>query len=306
MKSDQNGRHLSIMSGAGLAILFFVLIQALYVQSSAAFQNPTTTPISPYTATLYVNPTPTPENIPRIDHLNELVNNVECLLPCWWGLTLGESDEAAVTDMLTDYFDEDWSTRIDDLDENKLKSFGGSFVTLPRTEDTEFLIQEYITFGTDFWIQENRLIATSFVIHFPEIHYIDWNPYLARTFLSQYGIPDEVQLIIHSLDIYHPARSSLYLRYHALGLYVEYVLWTPYNGENINICNSVSAVDTISIWVETQGIEFPATMELAGWDRIRFGQDYQTDIEDISGLTTEEFTELFSQEDACFDIPIEN
>jgi hypothetical protein len=296
------------MSGAGLAILFFVLIQALYVQSSAAFQNPTATPISPYTATLYVNSTPTPENITKIDHLNELVNDPECLLPCWWGLTLGESDEEGVADMLNTYFDEDWSTRIDDLDEIKHKVFYGSFLTLPRTEETVFLIQEYGIFGTAFWLRENenRLVAGHLVIHFPEMHYIDWNPYLARTFLGQYGAPDEVQLVIYNLDILHPAQSSLFLRYHDLGLYVEYVLWTPYNGENVNICNSVSAVNLISIWVETPEMEFPTALKLARWDRIRFGQDYQTHIEDISGLTTEEFTELFSQEDACFDIPIEN
>jgi hypothetical protein len=174
------------MSGAGLAILFFVLIQALYVQSSAAFQNPTATLISPYTATLYVNSTPTPENITKIDHLNELVNDPECLLPCWWGLTLGESDEEGVADMLNTYFDEDWSTRIDDLDEIKHKVFYGSFLTLPRTEETVFLIQEYGIFGTAFWLRENenRLVAGHLVIHFPEMHYIDWNPYLARTFLG--------------------------------------------------------------------------------------------------------------------------
>lgn len=93
-------------------------------------------------------------------------------------------------------------------------------------------------------------------------------------------------------------------RYYQLGLFIKYTLKgyeipSPDNLQQIRykFCNGLSDIDDdIRIWAEQKSLNVE---DLGSWNSVRHSATNQTDVMSFTGLTKEEFTELFSEYETC-------
>lgn len=295
---------LSVFSLLGIAIFF--LLFTLSFNRVSSYQALTKTP-SAFIATIYAVPTSTPQNVEITTDINNLMRSDNCILPCWWGLKLGESSEAEVKELFNTYFIGEYET----IEDEHYIRFAISPVTVPENELLDALRQEYggSLFRMSLWVnrEDSQFTAATLVIRYPAFHYVDWSAYLPSKLLAQYGTPDEVNIMFikdanFSIE---PRTSVLIFRYYSLGLYVEYEVFTVYGRNKATICNDPFDIRLVSMWIEEPGMLFPEILMLGGWDRIRYKQDYQTPIENVISITLEDLVEIFSQESMCVEATIE-
>lgn len=154
------------------------------------------------------SPTATPESYQTIEHLNVLINNPSCTLPCWWDLTLEVSTLSDLQDLAVAKFGENFAAKIDD------NYIHAGYVFLESIPDAS---SGRLDLGTGFWFRQSdeKLVAIGLELGYPSESYVDYSSYLPENILSTYGQPDEVTLIFVSRPSY-----DIMLKYHDLGLYI--------------------------------------------------------------------------------------
>lgn len=158
----------------------------------------------------------------------------------------------------------------------------------------------------DLWLdsEKNQLIASRFYVGFPRANYADLEPYMLTGILSKYGVPDEVTVDLFAVT----SPIELILRYESLNLYVQYNVTydAPYylpEDYTIRLCNNLDNIIEfqLQVSISPEDINLP----IGFWDKPATRNDYEFNIEEASHLSLEEFTEVFSRPNQCFEtLPI--
>lgn len=201
-------------------VLALLVLFALMGCSESEIQSPTLAPItftltptSTLAPTSTVAPTSTPPSTSTlaptlsIDHahsyyLTLLETNSECRLPCWWGITPGETSWQDAQDYL-----ETFTTILGVVDPSKEVSVTAIHIPLPKEQGTlthTYYIKDEIVFGID---------AFNF----------DWAaPLYLSNLLENYGPPDEVYFRVFYPGFQEEKFSFLIDLYYEEGILMEY------------------------------------------------------------------------------------
>lgn len=248
-------------------------------------------------------PTPMPENPAMVQRLSNLIHDEKCVLPCWWGWTVGEDTLESIQEIAMANLDRQF-----DVFASKAKFFRIGMV-FPEAEAPIALDDSYTGVSIVLWLhqEDNSLSAVSTWVSSPSESYVDTSPYQPVEILKTYGVPDQIT-IIYPTDIGGYTYSYyLKFKYHSLGLYIGYWMYidTAPKGtdENISLCSS-DYIGRIVLWVEPQELDLSEQMILSGGIN-RLTDPLDREIDGIVGMDLEAFTEAFSQEDTCIEtLPI--
>lgn len=263
-------------------------------------------------------PTATPVHPEIAANLNELVTDENCILPCWWGFTLGETemDEAKLvleqafhinisTEFTTSFYEDGINFR-QNLD-SLYPSIGGIVQIAEDIEEDWASAGTYFNFSKD----TNRLVAASIAMDEPTFSYVDWHTVLPRYILATYGVPDEIRIYYPpsgTIGEYPDSGYSMVIRYHQIGLFALYRVRFPSDlrpvdeAGGIPICNDPEEVWSLLFLVQAEVLELPEDSEA---DVIISGTGGYM-FEEIATLTPSQFTEALSQENNCImTLPVE-
>ncbi|MBZ0318336.1 MAG: hypothetical protein K8L91_18130 [Anaerolineae bacterium] len=160
----------------------------------------------------------------------------------------------------------------------------------------------YLGAFVDLWLDSemNKLIASRFYVGFPRANYADLEPYMIAGILSKYGVPDEVTVDLFAVT----SPIGLILRYESLNLYVQYniaydALFPILDDYTIRLCNNLDNIIEfqLQVSISPEDINLP----IGFWDNPATRNDYEFNIEEASHLSLEEFAEVFSQPNQCFE-----
>ncbi len=247
-------------------------------------------------------PTLTPVPEATVQGFNDLVADSECTLPCWWGLTLQETNIDAVEQWFRNNFGE---SNILVVEGDQYTAVSGSLTVIEEDYPEPWLLEEM---AYNFSLtarakgETDELIQINLRIPLPQYHRIDWTPLAPESILAIYGEPDEITYL--GSVSYGGCCSHIVFRYFELGLYIDYSITTTYSytttysdGKD-TFCNTLENLtyDGILLWAETEELELSS---FGLWKVTRYGATYETNIENVTGMTISEFTELFSKEGTC-------
>lgn len=271
-------------------VMAMVVVCIALVTTLAIFSSPT---VIGY-ANNSITPTSTPENQELVDTLNEVIHDERCELPCWWGWNIGEDTDAQVQRNAGRI----WG---DKLIINESEDYIFYSLTLYETMNAE--IKESLNyFGSfvDLWLdsEKDQLIGSRFYVGFPRANYADLEPYMPADILSKYGVPDEVTVELFAVT----SPIELILRYESLNLYVHYdvaydELYFPPEGYRIRLCNDLDNILQFQLQLSPKDFNFPSF-----WDNPATRNDSEFNLEEISELSLEEVTEIFSLPNQCFEM----
>lgn len=273
---------------AGVVFCLSLLLTALLslaapIQNISTAQSPTWTPSSPE----------------QIEAINQLIRDETCQLPCWWGLTLKESRVAEVKARLIEIFGRE---NISLFKGNTYIRIGSNLTFITEDyPDPEWLDMEGYRFSFDAWtsVANNQLVGIALRIPLPQYHKVDWTPYTAKSILSRFGEPDDIAYLEPIMN--GDCCINLIFRYYDLGLYVEYSIEATYAQNQHTFCNTIDdiAYDGIIILLEAEELQFK---NFGIMETVRHKDPYELEIDRVTNLTRTEFTELFSQENACITV----
>lgn len=231
--------------------------------------------------------------------VQQLISDEGCVLPCWWGLTLGMDDANTVENMLYDSFGAFSYQKTSSVREDAEYSV----FYLHLNTRNEMRDGDLASEGISFWVlePEGRFVASHLRSDLPALSYVDWTPYMPSSLLSKYGTPDQVTFV-YPTDML--SGYTMMMRYFDLGLSVgydfPYKTWVVSN-KSILICNQMNNdfmyLFQLSISVVADYSAIPENNPWPGGDRTTW---YERRLEDISTFDLETFTELFSHENVCF------
>jgi hypothetical protein len=139
-------------------------------------------------------------------------------------------------------------------------------------------------------------------------HYL-WGKYDPKQVLSDYGQPSRIWLSAISNDTGAPGIDGyrLWVFYDHLGFVLKYDAFAAIiDGENYHICPRMKDEDISEIRMLLQSPSNPEPLDRID-DNTEWFRKSTKPIENATGLSTEDFYQLFIQEDqpACFDTPID-
>lgn len=273
------------------AVGVLIVLSAIYLPLSLAFvgsKNPRSSHFQVQTLT------PAPSE--TIETINDLIVDENCQLPCWWGLILGESSIAQIKEQFIEIFGRD-NIRV--FKGNTYIRIGSSLTVISQNyPDPDLLEEEAYNFSIDAWtaVDMNQLVGIALRIPIPQYHRVDWTPYAPKSILSRYGEPDDIAYLGPIMN--SDCCIDLVFRYYNLGLYVKYSIEATYTQNQYAFCNELSniAYDGIILFLEAEELRLDnfGLLETA-----RHKDPYELEIDQATNLTKAEFTELFSQENAC-------
>ena len=247
----------------------------------------------PISADYGLQQTTTPEHAEELENariITELISDESCQLPCFWGFEVGEDDidlsKAKIEENLNNV----------DFRETTVYAeppFNVLGVTLRTNSkfsdwDLEGDVNLFLIFDpqTDFLSQVNLHIYQS------SDSYVNWQPYSPATILEKYGYPDRIGFRLND-DKW--TCYWLILHYDSIGLKIEYTVpimldSTAHTRETELICNTFQ-IDEITIELYHETRFAPEISDI--------GVDW---LDEVSDLTIEEFTSMFSQLNWCITV----
>ncbi len=216
-----------------------------------------------------------------------LKTNGGCELPCWWGITLGQSGWPA------DPFVACLAVR-------------GSFAfdTPHPTQPFDYYID--ITFNRrDRIIQSIKISSGKFnrMGKASSQFYRDWARYSLDQVLTRYGKPSQVLLELwpNPPEPYYPYR--LFVFYEELGILIAYE-GPAIPGETFRVCPEFEQVTDLRLWLQSPNQEY-SFLQLANLDPTEQAQ--LLPIEEATGMDVETFYKTFKEAytTVCLESPAE-
>lgn len=245
---------------------------------------PTTTPEPTPTKTL----TPTPLSNEQVQAwISSLVeNNGGCKLPCWWGITPGQTtwDEAEA-------FLKPYSSQIDVLGSGD-RFIAGVFFFFPPPELTEGLL--YLGFD----VRANKIDS------FAVIGIAGLSAYRLPELLDTYGEPEGVWVNAYSgsANDYGPRHVSIHVYYQAQGIFAQY---TSLQGEvdHGTIRNCFESGPALTLLDPKQGYGYQDVMEDSSLDF----QFPFLPVEEALEMDTGTFYQTYrgTNREVCLETPVE-
>lgn len=250
---------------------------------------------------------PEPENPDLLILLNSIIADEKCVLPCWWGWTVGEDNLETLQTIAMQQFGKEFE--VIETSEESFPSGDDRYVLLftrfPEVEAPDPNIDdEAIGVDVRLWVEKesDSLVAIALNANFSYQSYLDLSPYSAANILSRYGTPNKINIVYPGESGGYDDDYYLKLNYYDLGLYIRYWIYMKIPPQNLRqsilLCNSLENVSRITIWIEPKAFELSQEMIFAGGS-IRTDTALDRSIEDIAPFTLEEFYETISQENTC-------
>lgn len=228
------------------------LVAPTLTPTSALIPSPTSSPtpqpsLTPLpTETILLTPWPTlPPDEAAEKVLSLLVDNQnpDCLLPCWWGATPGQTQWQDVESFLKSFAE---------VDDSSLGASLGASVTLPLPESIAAPNSGdyYVFYG---WHESG-------IIHGIAIDSMNIAGYDPKTMMTLYGVPDEVWLKTMEAPREGILPFQLILVYQEQGISFRYYVDAIRTGETITACFEPGAVE-----VERPDL-FPAGPRIYLWE----------------------------------------
>ncbi|MBN2007508.1 MAG: hypothetical protein JXA21_29450 [Anaerolineae bacterium] len=231
---------------------------------------PTATPTAHPTPTLAPTMTGDQERVFVIDKLG---NTERCSLPCWWGVTPGETKWINVRDFLASLGKEwdnyrysngrvDHGTRSFDVKDGKI-----FFYNIRHT----FVEQDGIV----------QSIEINSECHAPtcDVFLEDWQPYSYHQVVQKYGKPSHVFIqFVPPMEMGAVAYYEFTLVYEDFGFYVHYLGTAVVDSPVIKFCTGFTEVTTIRLFLQSPQSE-TSIVE-------RFGDTHQ--LEEVTELTVDD------------------
>lgn len=294
------------------------------IQPPTGISVPTITSTAMPTST--IEPTIALTNIPRItplptltlsnhaltrayhDKFLEFLANNGCQLPCFWGITPGQTSLSSAINSLSimNPFS-DW--RYLDPEEGSWK-YRGAFEVLDG-------IFDYILIEIDYRASENMISALNFkayqasynpngdIIDYESIHYGNvMKYYMLSSILAEYGPPDQVYLmpvILEGSSADESSRFHLMLMYAQQGFAVHYHTRLQVRGDQALGCMNNAPVE-----FELLAPDNPDTFyESLSFDWT-FRMETYTPLDNATEMTVESFYETFrNPTDQCIETPLD-
>jgi len=279
------GIHLSNRSMPALVIAALTCLTGCSVSPSAPGEMllPTITPPS----TVASSPSPElPTHAPMPPTLTAdekhayvmemLTTNGGCDLPCWWGVTPGQSDWQGVVD----YF----VTRGDGFYFNLLSTQG--------------LYHYYIlhTFTERYGVVQSIEVRSESLDNTSSQFAQDWAHYSLDQVLSRYGEPSRARVALAlPVEPGGPIYYILYIFYDNLGVGIRYTGPAVEQGELLHTCFSF---ESITLWLQSPESSTPLeqAISLDEWS-------FTVSLEEATRMSIEEFYKTFRHPGACLEAP---
>lgn len=242
---------------------------------------PTRTPLPTKTPT----PTPRPWFVNEREYafLRELLEtNGGCELPCWWGITLGETTwEEAKERLITP----------------------GLHRAIPHPALAYDYCYDITLRPREGIIQTIHIQAEVFPSTRSERFARDWRRYSLDQVLTRYGMPSQVMLELwpNPPGPYYPYR--LFIFYDHLGILIGYT-GSAVPGEPLRVCPRFEEMEILDLWLQSpeRGVSL---LELADLDPLEEAQ--MLPLEDATGMDVSTFYETFRQAGTavCLESPAE-
>lgn len=201
-----------------------------------------------------------------------LTTNGGCELPCWWGITPGESSWQDANDRFPYLnFQFQFPEELGDYD-----------VHLTLTEEGG-LVQFIEARGYCFPDDCDRFAQ-------------DWARYSLDQVLSRYGAPSRARIaLVLPVEPGGPIYYILYVFYDDLGVGLRYMGPAVAQGEVLRTCFSF---EDITLWLQSPESSTPLEHAI-GPDEWSFA----VPLDEATGMSVEEFYETFRQPGACLEAP---
>ena len=263
--------------------------------NTASPQNTTVSPTSTSQPTITVTPTPTCTPAPtQVQTLlpvelekaviNLFENNGGCKLPCWWGMTPGE-------------------TSLDDSQKFFSQFDGNIYIT----DSKESYQHQYLNIPVSASLSPIKRIrmdidGTNGIIEKMEIQEYDWPSYHLSQFLDQYGKPDGVW--INSMKSYFgglpPFNLTLYYPQKGIiAFFYSFEGESEYKGDIIKAC--IPHSPRLILWSPQKELSYQDI-----YKRL-YGQDYEEyhislPLDEATGMNIEQFYQSYKNADVspCF------
>lgn len=196
---------------------------------------PTSMP-GPHNSTPTTTPAPTLSPDQEGHHLSTVLsNNSSCELPCWWGVTPGQTGEQEARDLFASQGIDDWTVS----DHYRIVGIG-----YPRMGNSDYFRDVIVR----FWVEDNLIqyigVEGSYRRELNSLLVHDWQSYSPSEVLDQFGIPSFIELT----EVENSPYYRLGLSYESLGIEISYIV--PFkileNGK-IEMCFNLQSVDFIGL-----------------------------------------------------------
>lgn len=237
------------------------------------------------TPTVTSSPTPHPTRTPRptprptltadeeYTYVREmLATNAGCELPCWWGITPGESDWQEAMDQLSPLYFQFWFLEEDRYDVH---------LNLAKAKDVVESI--HVSGYCPHSMNECFLFAQ------------DWSGYSLDWVMERYGPPSRARIVFPpTIEAGAPIYYNLYVLYDDLGFSIAY---TGAAIERDKILLTCFSFYHIRLWLQPPGSLLPLLeqgISPEAWD-------FAVPLEEATGMSLEEFYETFRHPGACLE-----
>lgn len=230
-----------------------------------------------------------------------LETNGGCELPCWWGITPGETDWQTVRSLFASL-----GKRTNDIPySDGTIGHGSRNFEVSHPEHLDHL--EYYVAHTfverDGRVQSVEVKCEVFRDATSEQFARDWHRYSLDQVLTRYGLPSQVMLELwpNPPEPYYPYR--LFVFYEHLGILIEYE-GPAIPGEPFRICPVFEQVNYLRLWLQSPERGIPL-LQLANLDPLEQAQ--MLPLEEATGMDIQTFYETFRQAGttACLESPAE-
>ncbi|MBN2390647.1 MAG: hypothetical protein JXR84_07990 [Anaerolineae bacterium] len=254
--------------------------------ASPTSELPTPTPPAPSSTpsltpspspTFYPTRTPSPTSRPTLTadeeyrYVGEMLStNGGCELPCWWGITPGES------------------------------SWQGTKEGLPGLNFQFWFPEDFIKYDLYLVLTKEKNLVKTIDIRSEcfecDRFAQDWQRYSLDQLLSRYGSPSRVRVVLAlPIDAGGPTYYILYMFYDDLGISVIYMGPATKQGEMLNTCFSFHQ---ITLWLQSPELSTPLEQMI---DPDEWA--YTVPLDEATGMGVEEFYETFRHPGACLEAP---
>lgn len=259
-------------------------------------RTPTPSPI-PATRTPYPTRTPRPTLAPTLTADEErafvvemLETNGGCELPCWWGITPGETDWQAVKDQFGLYYGRGNNTQPDGTVYHSGPTYG---LSLGRIFD--YYIAH--TFVEKDGIVQSIEVSSEFLSGSSDQFAQDWARYSLNQILIHHGTPSRIAISPATMEGEY---YYLYIFYDELGIGIRYVMGpTLKTDSSIRICFSFVH---ITLWLQSPEWPFPLQQSI---DPLEWS--LAVPLEDATGMSVDQFCQTFGQpgNQTCLEVPMD-
>jgi len=242
-------------------------------------------------------PTVTPRPVLTVDERRALARwmletNGDCELPCWWGITPGETRWQEVVELL--------GLRGTDLHKQGGGVYDIMYVPLDPYRLSDYGVRLIITEYSEV-VQSIGVQSEMFVGRVSEHFARDWRRYSLNQVLTRYGEPSQVMLELwpNPPEPYYPYR--LFVFYDHLGILLGYE-GPAIPGEPFRVCTKFEQVTQLRLWLQSPKQQ-TSLLQLANLDSGELAQ--MLPLEKATGMTLKTFYETFkdAESQVCMESP---